>query len=92
MRSVPPRGSGWVPEFSISDCQLASSPAVNRKSAIDNRQSRDPPATAGVTDLMVRIVVLRASTQTASGVRGNVAGLYSIGTGILSNAEARFIT
>src|SRR6267143_2621701 len=34
MRSVPPRGSGWVPEFliPICVCQLASSPAANRKS------------------------------------------------------------
>jgi len=46
MRSVPPRGSGWVSGFWISDCQLALSPDANRKSEIDNRQSRDPPATA----------------------------------------------
>src|SRR5207247_1760190 len=50
MRSVPPRGSGWVSGFSIFDFRLPIGfiASANRKSAIDNRQSRDPAATRAV--------------------------------------------
>src|SRR6266850_1831758 len=50
MRSVPPRGSGWVYGFSIFDFRLPIGfiASTNRKSAIDNRKSRDPPATEAV--------------------------------------------
>jgi len=48
MMSVPPRGSGWVIESLIVDYgfQMYVSPKANRQSAIGNRQSVDPPATA----------------------------------------------
>src|SRR5438046_9514837 len=59
MRSVPPRGSGWVSgfwildfRFLISDCQLALSPAPieNRQLTIGNRETH--PLPRGGTDLM----------------------------------------
>ncbi len=45
MRSVPPRGSGWVLGlgFRIDDCSLRE---ANRKSAIEIPKSDYPPATA----------------------------------------------
>jgi len=45
MKSVPPRGSGWV--FAIADCKfqianLKHGQTSNRQSAIENRQSQRP--------------------------------------------------
>jgi hypothetical protein len=42
MKSVPPRGSGWVVAFSIAKCQLAHWVKANRQSEIDNWQCRRP--------------------------------------------------
>jgi len=46
MKSVPPRGSGWVCQLPIVNCRFQI--GVWRKSqlAIGNRRSDDPPATA----------------------------------------------
>ena len=46
MRSVPPRGSGWVPGFAIADCRLPI--GSNAQTPIENRQSLGPPATEAV--------------------------------------------
>src|SRR4029077_12242232 len=46
MRSVPPRGSGWVFGSATTDSRLRIGVIRRGESAIDTRQSRDPPATA----------------------------------------------
>ena len=47
MKSVPPRGSGWVRRLSICDCRLPigsirQTPIQSRKSTTGNRQSTIP--------------------------------------------------
>jgi hypothetical protein len=51
-------GSGWVFGFSICDCRMpigSKQQTPIRNWQIDNRQSRDPPATAGGTDFLLRL-------------------------------------
>jgi len=61
VRSVPPAVAGGSNDcrLSIADFGLAYREKANRQSAIANRQSQDPPATAGGTDLIPKLTTAR---------------------------------
>ena len=65
MKSVPPRGSGWVSGFSISDCRLQIGFIARRQLQIGNRQSANQethPLPRGGTDLISTVRVLLLPT------------------------------